>query len=188
MSCEKWNTMPDEQKADSFLRLLDPNHLPVERESLARAAIRLVGDHRDDQVLRVTEPERHRARRVLTDELLGHEPIPPARSGRRALDQDEHDRHFGVVRVHGDSGAIFLTSLLVSYLDMLDDVERGGTTLGQAQWTDLLRVPTLVFDFALRRQASAFPGSDFRAPPLLHADPDHDAGGDQFVPGRPSGR
>lgn len=119
----------------------------------------------DDRSLSATWGRRCRARAALADELLGHEPIESARGEQRMwVGQDEHDRHFGVVRVRGDSGAIFLSSLLVSYLDMLDDVERGGTSLSQAQWTDLLRVPKLIFDFAARRPALAAGGNDVPVP------------------------
>ncbi|MET0133576.1 MAG: hypothetical protein ABW215_08275, partial [Kibdelosporangium sp.] len=149
---------------DTVLRVLHPGDLPVERGSLAGAAARLAADQRDDRLLRATGPARRRAGLALADELLACEPIGPAGGERRAsADRDEHDRHFGVLRVRGDSGAILLASLLVSYLDLLDDVERGGTTLDRTKWTDLLRVPTLVFDFALRRPPASV-GADVPVP------------------------
>lgn len=147
------------------LCLLDPDQLPVDRDSLARAATTLTNNRVDDRLLHAPEPERHRARDLLVSDRLVHRTLASSRVSPHLRENcDEHDRHFGVVRVHGDAGTIFLASLMISYLDMLDNVERAGTSLDRGQWSDLLRVPTLAFDFALRRSPSMIDGPG-RVPP-----------------------
>jgi len=123
-------------------RLLHPDLVPRRRESLQHAASVLVQMGLDDTVLSASPVHQRLARVVLASrDVIEWKPAGAA----------SHDDRFGIVRVGGDRGGVFLSSVLIAYLDVLDNAARMGTSLDEDAWRTLLWAPTALFDHVLRR-------------------------------------
>lgn len=123
-------------------RLLHPDLVPQRRELLQHAASMLVRMGLDDTVLSASPVHQRLARVVLaSSDVIEWKP---------GLDSG-HDEQFGVVRVGGDRGGVFLSSILIAYLDVLENAARMGTSIGEDSWRTLLWAPTALFDHVLRR-------------------------------------
>lgn len=126
-------------------RLLHPDLVPQRRESLQHAASMLVRMGLDDTVLSASPVHQRLARVVLaSSDVIEWKP------GREA-DDFGHDQRFGIVRVGGDRGGVFLSSLLIAYLDVLENATRMGTSLPEDSWRTLMWAPTALLDHVLRR-------------------------------------
>lgn len=126
-------------------RLLHPDLVPQRRESLQHAASTLVQMGLDDTVLSASPVHQRLARVVLASSGViewtpGH-----------WVHDTEHDERFGIVRVGGDRGGVFLSGILVAYLDVLENAARTGTSISEDSWRTLLWAPTALFDHLLRR-------------------------------------
>lgn len=125
-------------------RLLHPDLVPQRRESLQHAASVLVQMGLDDTVLSAPPVHQRLARVVLScGDIIEWKPGYGA--------QDAGDERFGVVRVGGDRGGVFLSSVLIAYLDVQENAARAGTSIGEDSWRTLLWAPTALFDHVLRR-------------------------------------
>ncbi|SDG38774.1 hypothetical protein SAMN05216553_107471 [Lentzea fradiae] len=125
-------------------RLLHPDLVPQRRESLQHAASVLVQMGLDDTVLSASSVHQRLARVVLScGDVIEWKPGYGV--------QDADDDRFGVVRVGGDRGGVFLSSVLIAYLDVQEDAARAGTSIGEDAWRTLLWAPTALFDHVLRR-------------------------------------
>ena len=126
-------------------RLLHPDLVPLRRESLQHAASMLVRMGLDDTVLSASPVHQRLARVVLaSSDVIEWEPA--CAEGGPA-----DDERFGIVRVGGDRGGVFLSGLLVAYLDVLENAARMGTSITEDSWRTLLWAPTALFDHVLRR-------------------------------------
>ncbi|MEU0882132.1 hypothetical protein ABZ345_26245 [Lentzea sp. NPDC005914] len=126
-------------------RLLHPDLVPQRRESLQHAASMLVQMGLDDTVLSASPVHQRLARVVLaSSDVIEWKP------GYSTGDAS-HDDRFGVVRVGGDRGGVFLSSILIAYLDVLENAARMGTSISEDSWRTLLWAPTALFDHVLRR-------------------------------------
>jgi hypothetical protein len=126
-------------------RLLHPDLVPQRRESLQHAASMLVQMGLDDTVLSASPVHQRLARVVLaSSDVIEWKP------GFRNGDVG-HDERFGVVRVGGDRGGVFLSSILIAYLDVLENAARMGTSISEDSWRTMLWAPTALFDHVLRR-------------------------------------
>jgi hypothetical protein len=126
-------------------RLLHPDLVPQRRESLQHAASMLVQMGLDDTVLSASPVHQRLARVVLASSGV-IEWTPGYWVQDPALDE-----RFGVVRVGGDRGAVFLSGVLIAYLDVLENAARMGTSVPEDSWRTLLWAPTALFDHVLRR-------------------------------------
>jgi hypothetical protein len=126
-------------------RLLHPDLVPQQRESLQHAASTLVQMGLDDTVLSAPPVHQRLARVVLASSGV-IEWTPGYWAQDSALDE-----RFGVVRVGGDRGGIFLSGVLIAYLDVLENAARMGTSITEDSWRTLLWAPTALFDHVLRR-------------------------------------
>lgn len=126
-------------------RLLHPDLVPQRRESLQHAASMLVQMGLDDTVLSASPVHQRLARVVLASSGV-IEWMP----GYWVQDP-ELDERFGVVRVGGDRGGVFLSGVLIAYLDVLENAARMGTSIPEDSWRTLLWAPTALFDHVLRR-------------------------------------
>lgn len=126
-------------------RLLHPDLVPQRRESLQHAASMLVQMGLDDTVLSASPVHQRLARVVLaSSDVIEWKPGYGTGDAR-------HDDRFGIVRVGGDRGGVFLSSILIAYLDVLENAARMGTSIGEDSWRTLLWAPTALFDHVLRR-------------------------------------
>lgn len=126
-------------------RLLHPDLVPQRRESLQHAASTLVQMGLDDTVLSASPVHQRLARVVLASSgVIEWTP------GFRIQDGDLDER-FGVERVGGDRGGVFLSGVLIAYLDVLENAARMGTSIPEDSWRTLLWAPTALFDHVLRR-------------------------------------
>ncbi|MDX8030881.1 hypothetical protein SK803_11695 [Lentzea sp. BCCO 10_0856] len=126
-------------------RLLHPDLVPQRRESLQHAASMLVQMGLDDTVLSAPPVHQRLARVVLaSSDVIEWKPGYGVRSA-------EHDERFGIVRVGGDRGGVFLSGILIAYLDVLENAARTGTSISEDSWRTLLWAPTALFDHVLRR-------------------------------------
>ncbi|NKE57516.1 hypothetical protein FXN61_11995 [Lentzea sp. PSKA42] len=126
-------------------RLLHPDLVPQRRESLQHAASMLVQMGLDDTVLSAPPVHQRLARVVLaSSDVIEWKP------GHGVHDAG-HDERFGIVRVGGDRGGVFLSSILIAYLDVLENAARTGTSITEDSWRTLLWAPTALFDHVLRR-------------------------------------
>jgi hypothetical protein len=126
-------------------RLLHPDLVPQRRESLQHAASMLVQMGLDDTVLSASPVHQRLARVVLaSSDVIEWKP------GYGTADAC-HDDRFGIVRVGGDRGGVFLSSILIAYLDVLENAARMGTSISEDSWRSLLWAPTALFDHVLRR-------------------------------------
>ncbi|ANZ38170.1 hypothetical protein BBK82_20995 [Lentzea guizhouensis] len=128
-------------------RLLHPDLVPQRRESLQHAASMLVRMGLDDTVLSASTVHRRLARVVLASSDV-IEWTPGCDSPGDCAGTDER---LGVERVGGDRGGVFLSSVLIAYLDVLDNATRMGTSIGGDAWRTLVWAPTALFDHVLRR-------------------------------------
>lgn len=126
-------------------RLLHPDLVPQRRESLQHAASMLVQMGLDDTVLSASPVHQRLARVVLASSDV-IEWKPGYGTGVAG-----HDDRFGIVRVGGDRGGVFLSSILIAYLDVLENAARMGTSISEDSWRTLLWAPTALFDHVLRR-------------------------------------
>ncbi|MGI5505111.1 hypothetical protein [Lentzea sp. CA-135723] len=126
-------------------RMLHPDLVPQRRESLQHAASTLVQMGLDDTVLSASPVHQRLARVVLASSGV-IEWTPGYRAQERDLDE-----RFGVVRVGGDRGGIFLSGVLIAYLDVLENAARMRTSINEDSWRTLLWAPTALFDHVLRR-------------------------------------
>ncbi|MFD9706268.1 hypothetical protein [Lentzea sp. NPDC059081] len=126
-------------------RLLHPDLVPQRRESLQHAASVLVQMGLDDTVLSAS-PVHQRLARVV----LGSCDVIEWKPGYGVQDAGDDER-FGVVRVGGDHGGVFLSSILIAYLDVQENAARTGTSICEDSWRTLLWAPTALFDHVLRR-------------------------------------
>ncbi|MFD4674801.1 hypothetical protein ACFWNN_34105 [Lentzea sp. NPDC058450] len=126
-------------------RLLHPDLVPQRRESLQHAASMLVQMGLDDTVLSAS-PVHQRLARVV----LANSGVIEWTPGYRVQESDL-DQRFGVVRVGGDRGGIFLSGVLIAYLDVLENAARMRTSITEDSWRTLLWAPTALFDHVLRR-------------------------------------
>ncbi len=125
--------------------MLHPDLVPQRRESLQHAASVLVQMGLDDTVLSASPVHQRLARVVLAScDVIEWKP------GYGVQDAG-HDEHFGVVRVGGDRGGVFLSSILIAYLDVQENAARAGTSICEDSWRTLLWAPTALFDHVLRR-------------------------------------
>jgi len=131
------------------LGLLPSELLPTRRAELAVAAAILAEHGLGDDVLDSDEDYQQEARARLT----GDEVVVRVLLSDTNPDGADHDRYFGVTRVGGNAAGVFLSGLLVTCLDAVDNAERMGTDLSDDEWRDLLSAPTALFDFALGRRA-----------------------------------
>jgi hypothetical protein len=126
-------------------RLLHPDLVPLRRESLQHAASMLVRMGLDDTVLSASPVHQRLARVVLaSSDVIEWKP------GFGVQDAG-HDERFGIVRVGGDRGGVFLSGILIAYLDVLENAARMGTSITEDSWRTLLWAPTALFDHVLRR-------------------------------------
>jgi hypothetical protein len=126
-------------------RLLHPDLVPQRRESLQHAASMLVQMGLDDTVLSASPVHQRLARVVLASSgVIEWQP------GHGTGDTG-HDERVGIVRVGGDRGGVFLSSILIAYLDVLENAARMSTSVGEDSWRTLLWAPTALFDHVLRR-------------------------------------
>lgn len=126
-------------------RLLHPDLVPQRRESLQHAASMLVQMGLDDTVLSAPPVHQRLARVVLaSSDVIEWQP------GHDTGDAC-HDERFGIVRVGGDRGGVFLSGILIAYLDVLENAARSGTSIGEDSWRTLMWAPTALFDHVLRR-------------------------------------
>src|SRR5688500_15828187 len=96
-------------------RLLHPDLVPQRRESLQHAASMLVQMGLDDTVLSASPVHQRLARVVLASSgVIEWTP------GYWVQDP-ELDERFGVARVGGDRGGVFLSGVLIAYLDVLEN-------------------------------------------------------------------
>jgi hypothetical protein len=120
------------------LKLLPPELLP---SSITDAARRFARLGLDDRVLH--NQDRIWVRAALAgDGLVERTPV--------LAEADADDDRLGIVRVGGDECAVFLSGVLVAYLDVMDHMRPS---------SELLLAPSALFDFALGRSTA------------LHADP-----------------
>ncbi|SDL50371.1 hypothetical protein SAMN04488074_111177 [Lentzea albidocapillata subsp. violacea] len=126
-------------------RLLHPDLVPRRRESLRHAASMLVQMGLDDTVLSASPVHQRLARVVLASSGV-IEWTPGYWAKDSGLDEG-----FGVVRVGGDRGGVFLSGVLIAYLDVLENAARMGTSIPEDSWRTLLWAPTALFDHVLRR-------------------------------------
>ena len=127
------------------IRLLHPDLVPQRREALQHAASTLVQMGLDDTVLSAPLVHQRLAHVVLaTSGMIEWAP------GSGAVD-DGPDERFGVERVAGDRGGVFLSGVLIAYLDVLDNAARMSTSISEDAWRTLLWAPTALFDHVLRR-------------------------------------
>jgi hypothetical protein len=127
-------------------RLLHPDLVPQRRESLQHAASMLVQMGLDDTVLSASPVHQRLARVVLaSSDVIEWKP------GGGRTDDDALDQRLGIVRVGGDRGGVFLSGLLIAYLDVLENAARMGTSITEDSWRALLWAPTALFDHVLRR-------------------------------------
>ncbi|GLZ30269.1 hypothetical protein Lesp02_24590 [Lentzea sp. NBRC 105346] len=125
-------------------RLLHPDLVPQRREVLAQAASMLVQMGLDDTLVSASAVHQRLARVVLaSSDVIEWTPA--------LEDQAPSDQLVGVARVGGDRGAVFLSSLLIAYLDVLENVARMGTSLPEEEWRTLMWAPTALFDHILGR-------------------------------------
>ena len=125
-------------------RLLHPDLVPHRRESLRHAASMLVRMGLDDTVLSAPPVHQRLARVVLaSSDVIEWTPGYGVQTG--------HDERFGIVRVGGDRGGVFLSGILIAYLDVLENAARMGTSVSEDSWRTLLWAPTALFDHVLRR-------------------------------------
>lgn len=129
-------------------RLLHPDLVPQRREVLSHAASMLVQMGLDDTLVCASPVHQRLARIVLASSDVIE--WSPAR-GYGLDEPTDYDTHFGVVRVGGDRGAVFLSGLLIAYLDVLENAARMGTTLPEEDWRTLMWAPTALFDHVLGR-------------------------------------
>lgn len=129
-------------------RLLHPDLVPRRRESLQHAASVLVQMGLDDTVLSASPVHQRLARVVLaSSDVIEWKPC-----GAGGLTGDDDlDQRLGVVRVGGDRGGVFLSGVLIAYLDVLENAARMGTSITEDSWRTLLWAPTALFDHVLRR-------------------------------------
>jgi hypothetical protein len=126
-------------------RLLHPDLVPQRRESLQHAASMLVQMGLDDTVLSAPPVHQRLARVVLaSSDVIEWKP-------GYGVQNAGHDERFGIVRVGGDRGGVFLSGILIAYLDVLEYATRTGTSLSEDSWRTLLWAPTALFDHVLRR-------------------------------------
>ncbi|WP_434439561.1 hypothetical protein [Lentzea sp. E54] len=126
-------------------RLLHPDLVPQQRESLQHAASVLVQMGLDDTVLSAPAVHQRLARVVLASSgVIQWAP------GCWVPDTGQDER-FGVVRVGGDRGGVFLSGILIAYLDVLENAARMDTSISEDSWRTLLWAPTALFDHVLRR-------------------------------------
>ncbi|SER50596.1 hypothetical protein SAMN05216188_11239 [Lentzea xinjiangensis] len=125
-------------------RLLHPDLVPQRRESVVHAASMLVRMGLDDTVLSASPVHRRLARVVLTSDVIEWKP-------GYAAGTPAHDERLGVVRVGGDRGGVLLSSILIAYLDVLENAARAGSSLTEDSWRTLLWAPTALFDHVLCR-------------------------------------
>jgi hypothetical protein len=126
-------------------RLLHPDLVPQRRESLQHAASMLVQMGLDDTVLSASPAHQRLARVVLaSSDVIEWKPGYGVRN-------TGHDERFGIVRVGGDRGGVFLSGVLIAYLDVLENAARMGTSITEDSWRTLLWAPTALFDHVLRR-------------------------------------
>jgi hypothetical protein len=126
-------------------RLLHPDLVPQRRESLQHAASMLVQMGLDDTVLSAPLVHQRLARVVLaSSDVIEWKP-------GHVVQDTGHDERFGIVRVGGDRGGVFLSGVLIAYLDVLENAARMGTSIGEDSWRTLLWAPTALFDHVLRR-------------------------------------
>lgn len=126
-------------------RLLHPDLVPQGRESLQHAASMLVQMGLDDTVLSASPAHQRLARVVLaSSDVIEWKPDQVAHD-------PGHDERFGIVRVGGDRGGVFLSGVLIAYLDVLENAARMGTSISEDSWRTLLWAPTALFDHVLRR-------------------------------------
>ncbi|MFS8104989.1 hypothetical protein LFM09_48595 [Lentzea alba] len=130
-------------------RLLHPDLVPQRRESLQHAASMLVQMGLDDTVLSASPVHQRLARVVLASSDVIE--WKPGYSATGLADDEGHDQRFGIVRVGGDRGGVFLSGILIAYLDVLENAARMGTSLTEDSWRTLLWAPTALFDHVLRR-------------------------------------
>ncbi|GLZ29788.1 hypothetical protein Lesp02_19780 [Lentzea sp. NBRC 105346] len=116
------------------LKLLPPELLPVDITGAARRLTRL---GLDDRVLHSQDRVWVRAA-LAGDGLVGRCPV------MGFMDEtDETDERLGIVRVRGDDdAAVFLSGVLVAYLDVMDHMRPS---------SELLMAASALFDFALGR-------------------------------------
>lgn len=122
------------------LKLLPPELLPASITDAARRFARL---GLDDRVLH--NQDRIWVRAALAgDGLVERTPV--------LVSADEDDDRLGIVRVGGDEGAVFLSGVLVAYLDVMDHMRPS---------SELLLAASALFDFALGRSTAlrADPGN-----------------------------
>jgi hypothetical protein len=129
-------------------RLLHPDLVPQRREVLAHAASMLVQMGLDDTLVAASPVHQRLARVVLASSDV-IEWVPA--HGVGASEPTGYDAQLGVVRVGGDRGAVFLSGLLIAYLDVLENAARMGTTLPHEDWRTLMWAPTALFDHVLGR-------------------------------------
>lgn len=126
-------------------RLLHPDLVPQRRESLRHAASMLVQMGLDDTVLSAPPVHQRLARVVLaSSDVIEWKP-------GLAIQGTGHDERFGIVRVGGDRGGVFLSGVLIAYLDVLENAARMRTSVSEDSWRTLLWAPTALFDHVLRR-------------------------------------
>ncbi|GGU52911.1 hypothetical protein [Lentzea flava] len=142
-------------------RLLHPDLVPHRRESLQHAASMFVQMGLDDTVLSASPVHQRLARVVLaSSDVIEWKPGFDGGDAR-------HDERFGVVRVGGDRGGVFLSSILIAYLDVLENAARMGTSISEDAWRTMLWAPTALFDHVLRRPqvgmtvVTAGPGTEY---------------------------
>ncbi|MFI6096839.1 hypothetical protein ACIA8G_14855 [Lentzea sp. NPDC051213] len=127
-------------------RLLHPDLVPQRRESLQHAASMLVQMGLDDTVLSASLVHQRLARVVLaSSDVIEWKP------GFCFEEPAGHDERFDIVRVGGDRGGVFLSSILIAYLDVLENATRMDTSITEDSWRTLLWAPTALFDHVLRR-------------------------------------
>lgn len=157
---------------DEF-RLLHPDLVPQRRELVAHAASTLVQMGLDDTLISASPVHQRLARVVLTSSDVID--WTPARG--YGLDEPaEYDRQFGVVRVGGDRGAVFLSGILIAYLDVLENAARMGSAVPEEDWRTLMWAPTALFDHVLCRAPAgmtivtpAARGTEYLPQERLHA-------------------
>lgn len=117
------------------LKLLPPELLPANITAAARRFTRL---GLDDRVLH--NQDRVWVRAALAGDGLVHR-VPVAAA------PDEDDDRLGIARVGGDEGAVFLSGLLVAYLDLMDHMRPS---------SEVMLAATALFDFALDRSTALY--------------------------------
>ncbi|GLU45725.1 hypothetical protein [Nocardiopsis ansamitocini] len=125
------------------LQLPLPERLPRHRAEMS-GALRTVTDLCP---IGMTAQERRATRARLGSAV---DAAPTKATGRREREAAAYDVHFGVERVGGDPGRVFLVGLFTAYCDLLDDVEACGSRLRAQRWRALLDGSTAVVGFAAR--------------------------------------